>query len=229
MHARRGERWHGVASESANSRARRYGREESEFDRALAFFDAVYALALTLLVTTLDVGADPSEWADLSALWDAVGSQFIAFVISFVVIGAYWLRNHRLLSSFSAIDTHLIVLNLALAGVIILLPFTTESLGEEPASDLPLPTAVYAVNIACASILSTVVYVVARRRGLLRAADDSATARATVAGALAPAAVFLVSVPIAYVVSTGAAQWSWFALVVLAVVERAAHRHKAAA
>ena len=34
----------------------RYSRDESEFDRAVAFIDAAFALALTLLVTSLDIG-----------------------------------------------------------------------------------------------------------------------------------------------------------------------------
>ena len=33
----------------------RYSRDQSEFDRAIGFVDATFALALTLLVTTLDV------------------------------------------------------------------------------------------------------------------------------------------------------------------------------
>jgi uncharacterized membrane protein len=33
----------------------RYSRDESEFDRAVAFIDAAFALALTLLVTSLDI------------------------------------------------------------------------------------------------------------------------------------------------------------------------------
>jgi hypothetical protein len=36
----------------------RYRREDGEFDRAIGFVDATYALALTLLVTTLEVGED---------------------------------------------------------------------------------------------------------------------------------------------------------------------------
>ena len=40
----------------------RYQRDDQEFGRAIGFFDATYALALTLLVTTLDVPDPPSAW-----------------------------------------------------------------------------------------------------------------------------------------------------------------------
>jgi uncharacterized membrane protein len=57
----------------------RYSREESEFDRAIAFLDATFALALTLLVTTLEVDDRASAWQSLGSLDDAIGTQFIAF------------------------------------------------------------------------------------------------------------------------------------------------------
>lgn len=212
-------------ADNGGPRGSRYQRDDSGFDRAVGFFDATYALALTLLVTTLDVGDERSIWADLGTLDDAVGSQFVAFLISFVVIAAFWLKSHRLLSSFDAIDTPLIVLNLALVVAVVLLPFTTEALGSGTVDDLPLPTAVYAVNISCASILATAVYLTARHRGLLRLGDDRSTARGIVAAGLLPAVVFLASIPIAYYGSPEAARSSWLSLIVLGfVVPRAVMR-----
>ena len=41
----------------------RYQRDDQEFGRAIGFFDATYALALTLLVTTLDITEPSSAWA----------------------------------------------------------------------------------------------------------------------------------------------------------------------
>jgi uncharacterized membrane protein len=201
----------------------RFEREGLEFGRAVAFFDATYALALTLLVTTLDVGGEPSAWTSLGALDDAIGSQFIAFLISFAVIAAYWLHSHRILSSFTAIDMPLIVLNLLLVATIILIPFTTEAMGDERVSDFPLPTVVYAVNIACAALLTAAVYALARRRGLV-ADRDEGTERFGAAGGVVVAAVFLVSIAFAYGISADAARWSWLSLVVLAQLSRYASR-----
>ena len=46
-----------------------YERDDVEFSRATAFFDATYALATTLLVTTLDPGPDGwSSWSDAAGL-----------------------------------------------------------------------------------------------------------------------------------------------------------------
>ena len=204
----------GTTLEGANSRPPlpRWARDGAEFDRAIAFVDATFALALTLLVTTLEVD-DASAWTSLDALGDAVGPQFFAFAIAFVVIAGYWLRHHRLIASFAAIDTPVIVANLALVAAIVLLPFGTRSVGDPGVEDLPLPTAVMAVNVAAASILHAAVFALAWRRGLLGSSPDGADPWDYLLASLAPAAVFLASVPVAYAASPGAAQLCWLAMI----------------
>jgi uncharacterized membrane protein len=144
----------------------RYQRDDQEFGRAIGFFDATYALALTLLVTTLDIPDPSSAWEGLGALWDAVGPQFLAFGISFAVIALYWLAHHRLVRTLAAVDQLMIVANLVLIASIVVIPFSTNSVGDPGIEDLPLPTAFLAVNIAVASGLHTLVYVLAYRREL---------------------------------------------------------------
>ena len=193
-----------------------YGRESSEFDRAIGFVDATFALALTLLVTGIEVGGHAaSVWSSIGSLGDEVGYQFIAFAISFAVIASYWLEHHRLIARFAAIDVPVIVANLALVAAVVLLPFSTKSVGDPNVVGLPLPAAVLAVNVAAVSALQTLVYVMAFRRGLLASRPDRSEAFEQVAAGLAPALVFLVSVPIAYLVTPKAAQLTWIALLVI--------------
>jgi uncharacterized membrane protein len=193
----------------------RYPRDGPEYNRAIAFFDATYAVALTLLVTTLEVDNRPSAFRSLSALDRAVGAQFVAFAIAFAVIASYWLMSHRMLASFGAIDTRTIVLHLWLLAAIVLLPFTTEAVGDPDVADLPLPTVLMAVSIAAVSALHTLIWAVASRSALLDPAPTDAEWRSTVAAGIAPAVVFLASIPIAYLISPGVARISWLLLVVV--------------
>ena len=151
----------------------RYSRDESEFDRAVAFIDAAFALALTLLVTSLDIDDRASAFGSLSSLGDAVGPQFVTFLIAFAVIASYWLQHHRMVASFVAIDVPTIVANLCLIAGIVLLPFSTASVGDPSVEDLPLPTALMAVNVAVVSVLYTVVWIVAASRGLIDPLTDA--------------------------------------------------------
>ena len=193
----------------------RYSRDVAEFDRAIAFIDGTFAVALTLLITTLDVGDRRSAFASLSALADALGPQFIAFLIAFAVIAGYWLLHHRMVASFVALDTRTIVVNLFLVAAVVLLPFSTDSVGDPGVENLVLPTVLMAVNVAVVSSLYTLVWVTASRRALLDHTPDAGEWREALIGGLAPAVVFLLSVPLAWFVSPGLARLSWLSLMVV--------------
>jgi uncharacterized membrane protein len=193
----------------------RYPRDGPEFDRAIAFFDATYAVALTLLVTTLEIDHQPSAFKSFSALDQAVGAQFVAFAISFLVIASYWLANHRMVADFTALDTRTIVVHLVLIAAVVLLPFTTEAVGDPDVADLALPTVLMAVSVAAVSGLHTLVWIVAAHDGLIAPAPTRDDWRDKVINGFAPAAVFLLSIPIAYLVSPGVARLSWLLLVVV--------------
>jgi uncharacterized membrane protein len=196
----------------------RYQRDGAEFDRAVAFIDATFAVALTLLVTTLDIKTDPESWSSVSNFYDAGGAQLVAFGVSFVIIAGYWLAHFQLFATFVAVDMRVIVANLVLLAAIVILPFTTEYAGDPAISHLPLPIAVVSINVAAVSTAFTIVYVMARRRGLLRSSPGTRDFTVNVLAMLVPGIVFLVSVPIAYAASPEIAQLSWLALVPLNAV-----------
>lgn len=200
---------------AASPEGTRYSRDVSEFDRAIAFIDATWAVALTLLITTLDFGDTRAAFESPSALYDAVGAQFLAFLIAFAVIASYWLLHHRMVAGFTALDNPTIVVNLVLIGAIVVLPFSTVAVGDPDVSDLALPTALMALNIAAVAILYTAVWVMACRGGLVDPAPSRAAVWERAADGLAPAAVFLASIPIAYLISPAAGRLSWLALIVI--------------
>jgi hypothetical protein len=72
-----------------------------------------------------------------------------------------------------------------------------------------------AVNVAAVSVLFTVVWIVAVRRGLIEPSPDAGGRLDIVTRGLAPAVVFLASIPIAYLVDPDIARLSWVALLVV--------------
>ena len=198
----------------------RYQRDDQEFGRAIGFFDATYALALTLLVTTLDIPDPASAWDGLPALWDAVGPQFLAFGISFAVIASYWLAHHRLVRTLAAVDQLTIVANLVLIASIVVLPFSTNAVGDPGVEDLPLPTAFLAVSIAVASGLHTFVYMLSYRRDLFLVRPSAREVQGALVIGLSPAAIVLASVPVAYLASPVIAQLFWLLIIPIRVIAR---------
>src|SRR5947209_1411640 len=94
--------------------APRYEREPLEFERIAFFSDAVFAIALTLLVTGLDVPSIVREQSGRQ-LWDALSDQesrVLMFFISVFVIGSFWLGHHRYVSRLVAFDRATTYINL---------------------------------------------------------------------------------------------------------------------
>lgn len=197
-----------------------FRRDTTEFDRALNFIDAIFGFSVTLLVTTLQVPPAPA-WESLSALLDTgLGDQLIAFAISFVVIAGFWRSNHQALATFRALDSVTLRICIYLVAFVVFIPFTTRAISDPDPADLPLPTAVYAANVAAVVLLGVVLVVVARLRGLTDAPLIS-----QISGGLTVAALFLASIPIAYRFGPGDAKLSWLSLLVISpVVDRVVTR-----
>jgi uncharacterized membrane protein len=201
-----------IVEEGALSTRGNYKRDDLEFGRAVTFFDAIFAFAVTLLITTVD-DFSPEAWSSFQALKEANGSSLLAFAISFVVVVSFWRANHQEVTGFTALDGRLIFLNCAVMFGVVLIPFATEALGK--LDGLPLPVAVYAIVISGTFILQHVVVFVADQRGL-RATRMTRRERtwAWIDTAILPL-VFLGSISLAYLVSPQAAEQSWISLVVI--------------
>ncbi len=189
-----------------------FNRDTVEFGRAINLIDAIFGFSLTLLVTTLEVPA-AEAWVSPRALLDTgLGAQLLAFIISFVVVVGFWISNHQALSSFRALDGATIRVCIYLVGLVIFVPFTTKVISGANPSGLPLPTAIYAANVAAIVLMTVALILVGRARGL---ADRTTQSDGLIVHSLAVGAVFLVSIPIAYRFGPNTAMWSWLSLVVI--------------
>lgn len=108
----------------------RYARGTLEFGRVVNLSDGLFAIALTLLVFTLDGSSVSLDRAD-GVLVDQAG-QLIAFLLSFAIVANFWWTHYRFLATLGSLEPGLIVLNLALLGSIALIPFPTSLLGRDP-------------------------------------------------------------------------------------------------
>lgn len=82
-------------------------RGSTEFDRVANFSDAVYAIAMTLLVLEIGVPSLPVDPDSPRVMLDALNDripEIVSFAVSFLVIGQYWLNHHRLISKLQRVD-----------------------------------------------------------------------------------------------------------------------------
>jgi uncharacterized membrane protein len=95
--------------------------------RLEAFSDGVLAVAITLLV--LDLHDDTSKSAatlarQLSNEWPA----FVAYVVSFFIIGVIWVNHHAIFALAARVDRLMMFYNLLLLLWVTAIPFTTSTL-----------------------------------------------------------------------------------------------------
>lgn len=179
---------------SRERRAKRRDGNEIEFSRIVAFSDGVFAIAITLLVLNLSVDTElPGD--DLAReIWDQ-RENFLAYAISFAVIGRFWLVHHRFFGEVTAFDGRLIGLNMLYLSFIVLIPFSSQVLGEYGGQTTSV--VVYAVNLSACILVGFWMVADARRAGLT--SIDAVTHREGRIRSIYIASVFLASIPVAFV------------------------------
>jgi uncharacterized membrane protein len=200
------------------ARRRTYDHDSVEFARALTFTDGLFAIAMTLLVVGLTVPklADHDSVGQLADALHDDQTKYISFVISFAVIGRYWLAHHTYFSALRAIDRNLIALNLLYLAFIAFLPFPTALIGEF--FNNPLALTIYAVNVAVVSGMEVVLFTYAHGHDLLEQKIPRDVYRYGAVMSLTPVVFFVISIPIAFLVSSTAAALSWFLGIPLSLI-----------
>jgi uncharacterized membrane protein len=115
----------------------------------------VFAVAMTLLVLDLrvPVGLAASK-ASEHGLWDALlklGRSFAAYLLSFTMLGTFWLAQHTLLSIFGRCDRTLTWIHLGFLFVVSLLPFSAALLAHYV--HLRLAVGAYWLNILLLGVM----------------------------------------------------------------------------
>ncbi len=177
-----------------------YTRENAglSFERVALFSDAVYAIALTLIVVGIGVPAvaNASNFADLwRALADQL-SQFVSFFVGVLVIGSYWAANHQAFDHLRAVDRRYITWTVVYLAFVAFLPFPIRLVGAY--FDNPLSIILFAVNLAVVSTMEAVLFAHAWRADLLVSKPSPAGYRWLMSMSLLPVPVFLISIPVAF-------------------------------
>ena len=181
-------------------------------ERLVFFSDAVFAIAITLLALEIRLPASESELSN-GELFDrllSIWPHYLAYAISFLVIGTFWMGHHRKFRFIRRYDSTLILLNLLLLMVVAFIPFPTAVLSEYGNRTA---TIFYALTMVMVGLLSAMLwwYAVTVPR-LVEANLALHQRRREFVVALALAAVFLLSVGLAWI-DDDLAKFSWLLLI----------------
>ena len=142
-------------------------------ERLIFFSDAVFAIAITLLVIEIHVPtpADAAAAGGYGAALLHLLPSFAAFVLSFIVIARFWMQHHAAFSQCGRYDKALLWPNTLLLMVIAFMPFATaflaRNLGEVA------PAILYNATLLATGALSTWLISLATSPALLRTGADA--------------------------------------------------------
>ena len=196
----------------------RAAAEATAFERLVFFSDAVFAIAITVLVLELRVPELPPERAEaellahLLELWP----RFFAYLISFVVIGLYWIGHHRLFRHIVRYDAGLLVLNLLLLLSVAFLPFPTALISAYEYTRVAV--VFYTLSLlACVLLLWLLWWYASRGRRLVDPGLDPRTMRYLTLRTLSPLLAYLPTLAVAFVQPRAAAELLLLILVIALV------------
>jgi uncharacterized membrane protein len=154
------------------------GKADHALERLVFFSDAVFAIAITLLVIEihpphLERGESAAE--HLAALARLV-PNFVGFAVSFFVIGAFWSGHHRAFTLAGRYHGGVLIWNLALLGAIAFVPFVTAFMSVN--YNMLVPALFYWSWIVLTGLLNLKVNSIATGPAMLGEGADSEAARA---------------------------------------------------
>ena len=163
-------------------------------ERMIFFTDAVVAIAITLLALGLPLPHGSSN-SELLRSIRARESEYLAFAISFLVIGSYWRLHHRLFRFVARLSGRLMTLNMIWLFFIVVIPFAARVLAGS--NGFGVRFSLYALVQVLIALTSLGLMRLLRTDGLLRPSAPPAPPHGSLR-LLTVAVMFAASIPVAF-------------------------------
>jgi uncharacterized membrane protein len=139
---------------SAHTSEKEIIEREFELERFILFSDAVFAIAITLLIIDIKFPDLPEKLdnVDYLKLFKPLIFHFFALCVSFFFIGNFWSRHLRMFKYLKEYNQGVIRRNLFFLFFIVTFPFAAEGIGHMR-SDFILPLYNYMTNVVLCSAM----------------------------------------------------------------------------
>lgn len=173
-------------------------QDQLGLERLIFFSDAVFAIAITLL--TLDIRLPSREtllddaqlFTQLIGMWH----EYLAYLISFLVIGVFWMAHHRKYRFIKRYDSRLMLFNLLFLMVVAFIPFPSSIISKYSERTA---TVFYALTMALAGLLLAGIWRYASHHNRLVAPDlDARIRKREYSTSLTTTTIFLLSIGITF-------------------------------
>ena len=120
------------SNEEQSCNIEKHPKQDFQVERLAFFSDAVFAIALTLLIIEFKVPRITGDTTFDDVLKQVLDLKylFIATLFSFLLIASHWINHHHLFKYIHNYNTKLIIINMLVLFPVIFFPFTTAFLAE---------------------------------------------------------------------------------------------------
>ncbi len=144
--------------------------KEFELERVILFSDAVFAIAITLLIIDIKWPELPEDIRGINLLktFRPTLFQFFSFVISFFFIGMSWAKHLSLFRYLRKYDKGLIARNLFFLFFIVVFPFAAAGMPGKMRHGFLVPVFVYFFNLGLVNLMHFLIcrYIFYQKPGL---------------------------------------------------------------
>jgi uncharacterized membrane protein len=151
--------------------------KEFELERMVLFSDAVFAIAITLMVIDIKWPEIPEtlRGVNLFKLFQPTIFQFVVFTLSFFYIGRSWTLHLKLFRLLKTYDQGLISRNLLFLFFIVTFPFTASGIFGHLKNGFIFPLFLYIFNVAAVSVSHFLItrYIFYKKPGLSVPGEDA--------------------------------------------------------
>ena len=128
----------------------KHPKQDFQVERLAFFSDAVFAIAITLLVIEFKTPEITKESTYAEVWKELLGMKykFFALILSFALIARYWMRHHTLFKYIHNYNKQILVVNMWVLLPIIFFPFSTTFFYESTNNEqvLVIPYRIFVLN-----------------------------------------------------------------------------------
>lgn len=122
-----------------------------EKSRLEAFSDGVFAIVITLLI--LDIRFPEVDYSQFATALATLLPRILMYVMSFIIIGLYWISHHNSMQVVKKIDRNFLWMNILLLLCVSFIPFPTSLVGRYPFQAWPI--VIYGSTLIVCNLIGT--------------------------------------------------------------------------
>lgn len=118
-------------------------------ERAVAFFDAIMAIIMTIVVLEFVIPGG-TDWSDLNNLW----TQILAYALSFFWLGQMWINIHGTWTKVETVNRVVLFVNLTMLFFASMIPFLVVYVGNN--IHAKIPQLLYGIDVIIIVLLNQI-------------------------------------------------------------------------